>query len=166
MSEIAQVLLTFALQWSHPNYPATKVDPAKLLKSEKTLGVTLPEDYKSEILAAGLPKPTLALLSAIVDQEKDLYDLSELFGPDELVDMTVGWREVGLPENLIAFASDSSGNLFCFDATHLNRGPEQSAAVYFWDHEFKEVEYIAVSFSEFIASYTGSWSTGIKYDEF
>ncbi|WP_210215134.1 SMI1/KNR4 family protein, partial [Mesorhizobium sp. M4B.F.Ca.ET.089.01.1.1] len=77
--------------------------------AEQQLGVRFPEDYRQAVLDVGLPRPTIALLNAIVVRGLDLHDLSNFYSPKEIVEETLGWREIGMPDRLIAIASDGSG---------------------------------------------------------
>lgn len=133
------------------------------MEAERELGVLLPNDYKSAILAIGLPHPTRALLHNIVKSGVELHDLSDLHTPGEIVQNTLGWRKAGLPVNLVVIGSDSMGNSFCFNSKDLRSG---SAAIYFWDHDFNEVTRVANSFPEWIRSYSDSWSAGLSYKDF
>jgi cell wall assembly regulator SMI1 len=160
------ILLAFAAQWSHPSYPPVKVEPAELQAAEATLGVRFPEDYKTAILSVGRPFPSLALLSAISDHSIDLRALSELSTPKEIVEETVGWREIGLPDNFVVIGNDFSGNKFCFDVADLQGDAVASAPVYFWDHDFDDVQLVASSFPEWIGSYLGEWSADLSYKDF
>lgn len=162
----AAILLAFAAQWSHPSDPAVPVDQSELEAAEATLGVQLPEDYKAGVLSVGLRRPTLALLSAIADQQINLHDLSDLASPNEIVEKTLGWREFGLPENLVVIGNDCMGSTFCFDVADLQGDRVVSAPVYFWDHDFDTVELVGASFPEWIGSYLGEWSKGLNYDDF
>ncbi len=162
----AAILLAFAAQWSHPSYPPVPVDQSELEAAEATLGVRFPEDYKAGVLSVGRPSPTLALLSAIADQQIDLQDLSDLASPSEIVEETLGWREIGLPENLVVIGNDSMGSKFCLNVADLQGDRVISAPVYFWDHDFDTVEVVGASFPEWIGSYIGEWSNGLNYDDF
>ncbi len=162
----AAILLAFAAQWSNPSRPPATVDQSELEAAEVTLGVRFPEDYKAGVLSVGLPRPTLALLSAIAERPIDLHDLSDLATPSEIVEETLGWREIGLPENLVVIGNDSMGSKFCFDVADLHGDRVISAPVYFWDHDFDTVELVGASFPEWIGSYVGDWSNGLKYDDF
>lgn len=160
-------LQAFARKWSHPDYPPRKVAPEALSSAERSMGVSLPQDYKSQILAVGLPHPTLALLAAIVDNDLDLHDLSELCQPVDIVEDTHGWRKAGMPDDLIIIGSDSAGNGFCFDERELrSRDVVTAAQIYFWDHEHGTVEHIAPSFPAWIASYLGDWSRALTFKDF
>jgi hypothetical protein len=166
VDSITSILLAFSVQWSHPDYPPVKVNQSELNAAEIALGVHFPEDYKAEILSVGLPHPTLALLSAIVDQEIDLYDLSELSAPNAIVDETTVWRKIGLPKNFIVIGNDSMGNKFCFDGANLQDDTVASAAVYFWDQETGTVDLVAASFPDWIGDYVGEWSAGLNFKDF
>jgi len=45
-----------------------------------------------------------------------MRDVSDFLRPSEMVTVTEDWRDMGLPEELVAFAADCMGNLFCFSA--------------------------------------------------
>jgi hypothetical protein len=54
------------------------------------------------------------------------------------------WNRNGEMENYISFAKDPFGNLICFDKTNNS--------VVWVDHETLNIEFVANSFTEFIAS--------------
>ena len=154
MDSAEAILLAFAVQWSEPIFPIKRVEHVDLQDAELAFGIRFPEDYRAAILSVGLPYSS-ALLSAIVDQNVDLRVLSELFPPKTIIEQTLSWREIGLPANLIAIADDVSGNKFCFDVADIQGEAVVSAPVYFWDHDFDYVTFVASSFSEWIGSYIG-----------
>ena len=143
-------LQRFIELWTHPDYPPDSVEPGALDSLESRLQTYLPIDYRAAILEFGLPRPTIELLDAIVKHELNLADASEFHGPVEIATITEGWREAGLPGDLIAFASDCTGNLFCFLASE-SRQREQP--VLFWDHDFDTVDEVAPSFAQWIECY-------------
>lgn len=159
-------LLDFTRKWTSEDYPPKAVDREGLDAAETELALKFPMDYRRQILSVGRPSPTLALLSAITDNEIDFHDLSELYAPDDIVSVTRGWREIGMPQTLVAIGGDSLGSHFCFDEKDLQANRVDSAAVYHWDHDFNETEKVAESFSEWIASYLGEWSDGIQATDF
>lgn len=136
--------------WTHQHYPPEQVAIDELDAAEARLQTRLPTDYREAVLQFGLPRPTIALLDTIVDHELGLADISNFHAPNEIVTETEGWREAGMPPNLVAFASDCCGNQFCFVVSDIRR-PEQE--VIFWDHDFDSVETIAPSFAHWIESY-------------
>ena len=101
----------------------------------------------------GLPCTTIALLDAIVERELDLQSVGDFYSPAEIIEETIAWRELGMPEQLVAFANDGGGNKFCFDADRLNNGSAEEAAIWFYDHDFEAVDQISMSFSEWIEAY-------------
>lgn len=140
----------FVALWTHPAHVPARVSRDDLEGVERRLQSQLPREYKDAILAFGLPQPTIDLLNSICDRELDLRDVSDFLGPDEMVEVASEWRDLGLPEELVAFATDCMGNLFCF-ATEAGAGGVQP--VFFWDHDSKEVDIVAPSFSRWIEDF-------------
>lgn len=145
-------LSRFIALWTHPDYASDPVSDGDLERAEGSLQTRLPTDYRNAILQLGLPRPTIELLDAIVDRELDLRDVSDFLSPAELVSVTDDWRDLGLPEELVAFATDCMGNLFCFP-TEADDGGEVS--VFFFDHDEMTVEVIAPSFTKWIEAFCG-----------
>ncbi|MBB4100480.1 SMI1/KNR4 family protein [Sphingomonas kyeonggiensis] len=143
-------LSRFTTLWTHPDYAPGPVSEIELESAEGCLDTRLPADYRTAVREVGLPRPTTALLDAIVDRELDLRDVSEFLSPVEIVSITEDWRDLGLPEELIAFATDCMGNLFCFPATV---GAGALAPVVFFDHDSRTVDVIAPSFTRWIEEF-------------
>ena len=135
----------FIKKWTHPSYPPTPVDVRELATLEAKLGVPLPAAYKGAIGAFGAASAHIGLLNAIVDSDLDLADVQEFKVPRSIIETTQAWREMGLPLNCVAFANDCAGNLFCF-----RKG---SDSVWFWDHDFAEIEQVASDFDTWIEAY-------------
>src|SRR5438552_3095341 len=104
-------------------------------------------------MAVGLPQPTIALLGAVVERKLDLHSVRAFHSPSDMIEQTVGWREAGMPERLIVFASDDLGNKFCFDGDRLKSGAADSASIWFFDHDFNTVDAIAPSFADWINAF-------------
>ena len=98
------------------------------------------------MLQVGLPRLSIALMDTIVDRELELHSVGDFFSPTEMIEETLAWRELGLPENLIAFASDGCGNKFCFSVAN-------GAAIWFFDHDFGTIERVAPSFTQWVRAY-------------
>ncbi len=71
-----------------------------------------------------------------------------------------GWQEAGMPEGLVPIAKDCMGNLFCFDLDDGQEIRKLDGPVYFWDHDFNEVQHEAASFETWIGKYN---SLGAKF---
>lgn len=160
------VLVEFSHKWCHPEYAATPVELTELIDIEALLQIKFPKDYMEEVLEAGLPSPTLALLSSALEAELALPTVSELNPPLEIVRETKAWHEIGMPKNLVAIGNDCCGNKFCFVLHDLQNGCRPTAPVYFWDHDFDETNLIADSFRDWISMYLGSWADGLDYRNF
>ena len=143
---ISVSLERFIALWTMPEYPPALVSEEELSVVEARFGFRFPVDYRDAVLRFGLVSPTIALLDAIVDQELAMGDLSALLNPDEMIAATEGWREMGLPDDMVAFASDCSGNLFCF-------GTQTDGIVFYFDHDFGTMRSVAPSFANWISAF-------------
>jgi hypothetical protein len=148
---------TFAEKWSHPDHPPLRVEPGALDAAAAALGWNIPAAYRESIISVGLPRPTLALLHSIVENKLSMPDIGEFLAPSEIISCTNLYRAGGLPEHLIAFASDSVGNLFLFERDGGDEG-----AVYFFDHDLVETDVLAESFDEWIGRYCGMQYRDLK----
>lgn len=140
----------FIERWTHSDYPPESVSLSDLEAAERELGVRLPTQYRDAIVRAGAPRPTIALLDSIVDNDLGLHDVSDFLSPAELVKMTFAARGAGMPQELIAFAIDCMGNMFCFDAVKLQTNASDQQAIWFFDHDFCTVEQEAPDFGAWI----------------
>ncbi|MEI9932100.1 MAG: SMI1/KNR4 family protein [Rhizomicrobium sp.] len=142
-------LTTFIQKWTHPDYQPESVSAEALREVEQHFQLLLPEAYKCAVLMYGLPRPTISLLHSIVEQNLDVHNVTNFYAPHEIISQTEGWRKAGMPKDLIAFASDGSGNNHCF-----RLGDDVLASqVWFFDHDFVEVELEAQDFDAWIESY-------------
>ena len=141
-------LADFVEKWCTPDYPPSPVTKDELDSAQAKLAVVLPEEYLRAVLQVGLPSATIALLNSIVENDMNIHDIAEFFTPEEMVDRTVTWKTMGLPEQMTAFASDGMGNLFVF--VHAD---EHDGAIGICDHDNAEVKILATSFDAWIAMY-------------
>lgn len=140
-------LSRFVEKWTIPNYPPERVLATDLREAEERLVFKFPSDYEREVLDVGLPQPTIALLDAIVGRELDVASVGDFYSPEEIVSETTVWKDIGMPDHLIAIAGDESGNKFCFSTLQLDTDRQ---GVWFFNHDFGTVEEIAPSFSAWI----------------
>jgi len=145
-------LRRFISIWTHSDYPPDAVTEIELEGVEGRLQTRLPGDYRSAILKFGLPRLTIKLLDAIVDRQLALKDVSDFLGPAEMVTVTEDWRELGLSEDLVAFATDCMGNLFCFPTAS---DCTAEVPVFFFDHDERSVDVVAPSFTRWIDEFCG-----------
>jgi hypothetical protein len=136
----------FIEKWTHQDYPPKRIIASDLDAVEARFGLALPQDYRQAVQSNGLPRPTIALLHGIVTADLKLADVSDFFAPEDIIQLTEDWRGGGMPNHLVAFAADSMGNLFCFDAT----SDGDRAAVWFWDHDDGRVTVAAGTFTNWI----------------
>ncbi|MCW6531105.1 SMI1/KNR4 family protein [Sphingomonas sp. MMSM20] len=146
-------LARFIELWTSTDYPPERVTEVDLRNIEQRLDFLLPDDYRRAVLETGLPRPTVALMDAIIERHLELNCLGDFYSPAEIIEETVGWRAIGMPKSLVAFASDGCGNKFCFDTDRLNRGGREGRAIWFYDHDFGTVEQIAATFDDWMDAF-------------
>ncbi len=143
----------FIALWTSPDGPPVPVDPAALEGAEIRLGLLVPDAYRRSLVAHGAPSTSAALLARIVDQDVDMADVQDFFSPADIVQVTEEWRALGLPANLLAFASDCAGNLFCFECPAPPGPREADALVWLWNQDFDRKRRIAPSFKTWISAF-------------
>jgi cell wall assembly regulator SMI1 len=136
--------------WTRLESASVPVSAGELDRAEERLQTRLPADYRSAVLQFGLPRPTFELLNAIVDRQLDLGDVSDFLSPTEMVSVTEEWRDLGLPEELVAFATDCMGNLYCFPKPDE---PGGSTPIFFFDHDSRALDVVAPSFTRWIEDF-------------
>jgi hypothetical protein len=127
-----------------------KASPKDLEDTEKQIGFTLPESYKFILLNYGVLY-TPDLLDAIVDAELDMSELQNFSNPKEMLEQSQMYTSAGMPEGFLCFASDSMGNMFCFNIEECKNQSEPG--VWFFDHDFCEIEKIFENINGWLLSY-------------
>ncbi len=133
-------------------FPPEAVMEKDIVSAEEQIGTSFPAPYRSAIINHGLPHFTIALLGKIVELELDIADVSEFLNPSDIIETTFSWHELGLPIELVAFAADCSGNLFCFSKSN-NVLKSDERPILFFDHEFGTTATISASFPEWLNAY-------------
>ncbi len=148
-----EALKKFVSAWVHPDYGPIPVDPVALDRAEARLETYLPVSYRQCMSQVGPPSAAISLLSTIVDRRLDIPDIGDFFDADRMIEETEGWREAGLPENMIAFAATGSGDLYCFEVVPETAPVPIDATVWYFDHEEREVESLDLPFTKWLALY-------------
>jgi hypothetical protein len=143
---------SFVDKWTHPNHRAQPCTPASLDLAESQLGAALPAALREFLESFGPVSTSIDLLDTIVEGELDLYDVSDFHDPDAIVQETLGWRKLGLPADLVAFARDCQGNLFCFTADN-ERQPDSE--VWYFDHDLGNSDSLGVDFKSWVGAFAG-----------
>ncbi|MBT8155933.1 SMI1/KNR4 family protein [Epibacterium ulvae] len=132
--------------WGTQGYSPTQVPDADLAALEQAMNFGFPKSYRGQVVAFGLPRIKTKLWDWLTDREDTAIarygftlalmfkpsppHLSNFFTPNEIQE-ALSWRDLGLPEHLLPFAYDSSGNLFCFVLTILGASPGAQSPVYY-----------------------------------
>ena len=131
---------------------AEVISEEALDRAEDQLGILFPAAYREFALARGATR-SHTLLSLIVAAEADLWDIDSFHTPSECVEATELYRSAGMSDRLVAFASDSAGNMFCFEERDLLEVRPDDSPVWFFDHDYNADNQWAGSFDAWLASY-------------
>lgn len=150
MTEEFSAIDKFVKKWNK-NESLTPGASKDISDVEQSLNITLPSSYKYLVTRYGdIYAPDL--LDAIVDEEYDLNDLQNFELPTQALKDTKAWQETGLPPGFYAFASDCMGNMFCFKNSEC-QSENQEPPIWFFDHDFVEIEKIAENLTAWLDSY-------------
>ena len=134
----------------------TQVAPSPLStdaieRVESRFGIVLPESYRAFVLTHGAFLCS-GMLEVIVDQNAELWDIHSFSSAEEIIDATSAYIDAGMRDGLVSFASDSMGNMFCFQKDELLK-PSDDCSVWFFDHDFCEDRKIFDSFDSCLQAY-------------
>jgi len=146
-------LQRFADKWGSPDYPPDAVDSGDMAIAEHRIGRRLPESYLRAIFEVGLPRPTLSLLTSLIEADADASDIGEFFTPEEIVAGLNDYRTGETPAAYVAFASDSIGDRYGFLCPPSREARPAEGPVLRMDHETGEVEVVAGSFLDWLLHY-------------
>ena len=119
---------------------------------EINLNTVLPQSY-IDFLTRYSEAYTPSLLSLIVDEDADLYDLQNITSIKDTIEGTKMYWSGGMPDDLIGFGNDSMGNMFCFKKIDPNSERPDDLPVWFFDHEFVDVGQISDSFDSWLEAF-------------
>jgi len=136
----------------HQGEPPVSVAVSCIRRAEHELATVFPQSYITFMQAHGSVR-TPSLLSLIVDGEHEQWDVMVISELSEIIEDTRACWSGGLSEQLIGFASDSMGNLFCFRRVAPETPRADDAEVWFFDHEFCSDNKVADSFDGWLLSY-------------
>lgn len=136
----------------HEGDAPVAVPLTEIQRIECELKTLLPGAYRMFMDAFG-PVHTPSLLPLIVEGDHDIEDLLVISDPKEVIDGTKAYWAAGMPSELIGFASDNSGNLFCFRRTEAGSSRADDSEVWFFDHDYSDQRKVADGFEEWLAHY-------------
>ena len=150
MSPEFQIIDEFVKKWNQ-NESLLSATNDDISNVENVLNIILPKSYKYLITTYG-DIYTPDTLETIVDKEVDLNDIQNFELPNQAIEDTKSWQEAGLPSGYYAFASDSMGSMFCFKNSEC-QNKAQEPPVWFFDHDFVEIEKISENFLTWLGCY-------------
>ena len=134
-------LASFAAIWHHPANQFVKVEAEALESAQAALGFKFPDDYIAQVLDTGLPQGGFPVeaYEALDAQEVETFLVDSFFTPEEIVRLTRDYWSAGMPAEVVGFAYDNGGNMFCFHQTE--------PGVWIFDHDYITVTQLAPTFS-------------------
>lgn len=146
-------LQRFADRWGHPDHQPIRVDGGDLAIAEYRIGRRLPEAYIRAVTEVGLPRPTLSLLTSLIEADAENSDIRAFFAPEDISSGLDAFRTTTTPAAFVAFAADSSGDRYGFLCPPSREARPADGAVFQMDHETGEVSEVATSFVDWLLDY-------------
>ena len=120
---------------------------------EQTLRISLPSSYRTFIKSYGAMKtPSIAALTFNEDDGMIMWDVLEFIPFPEVARLALQPVPNGMPEDLLAYANDSMGNLFCLKRSLMAEASDDTS-VWFFDHEFCDTEKLSDSFDSWLLEF-------------
>ncbi|MCY9163929.1 SMI1/KNR4 family protein [Bacillus atrophaeus] len=121
---------------------------------EEKLKIKFPTDYREFIKDHNGCSPIDKKVVLFQDSRESINNLLSIGDPTRPIDLlsTINNVKDRLVDNIIPFATDAGGNLFCFDYRISSIEP----VIVFWDHEIayedkeSSISYVCDSFTELI----------------
>ncbi|HEY6019507.1 MAG TPA: SMI1/KNR4 family protein, partial [Candidatus Paceibacterota bacterium] len=79
-------------------------------------------------------------------------DIQNFLLPSQMLEDTRAYEAAGMPKGYLAFSSDCMGNMFCFKIDEC-KIQLNDPSIWFFDHDFVEIESIANGFIEWLEKY-------------
>ncbi len=140
----------FVEKWGDLDTPLRPCSEASIAAMEQRLGTKLPDIYRAFLLEVGGLNAYRIYDDIESEDRQHVPELCHFNSPEQIIEEAEGWRDAGLPENMIPFADDICGNLLCFEK---QSGPSEDGPVYDWDHDVRETSEVAPSFLSIIEGY-------------
>lgn len=107
--------------------------------------IVFPDEYKACVLANNGGRPSKKVFDTAVTKEREIKSLLSFNKNDrETIWSVNGCKSKEFQNKYIAFATDSAGNLICFE--RLDK------SIVFYDHETENIEKISANYTDFINS--------------
>ncbi len=130
-SELHQMFVSEFSEARHSPIPVPQVGES----IERELGTVLPLSYISFLQTHGAPY-TPNILDLIVKNGKDTPDIRQFLTAEDAVRNSQLYWSGGMSHQLIGFASDCMGSMFCFQRLTLGTLRTDDAEVWFFDHDY------------------------------
>ena len=143
----------FAARFATSDPPPRAIDRLDIQCAEQKLGIYLPVSYKQFAMGFGALW-TPQILEAIPESySTECWALQQILAGPEIVQASEMYWSGGMSSELIGFASDCMGNLFCFHRSDIITTQTDDCPVWFFDHDFCSSHQLAPSFDAFLDSY-------------
>lgn len=136
----------------HRGDPPAPVSMAEIGRGERELGTVFPQSYITFMQTHGSVR-TPSILSLIVAGMHEMCDVMVFSEISDVIEGTRSYWSAGMSEQMVGFASDSMGNLFCFRRVDPDTVRADDAEIWFFDHDFCSDSKIADGFDEWLLSY-------------
>jgi hypothetical protein len=131
--------------------PQSSADIAEL---ESQMGCVLPNPYKYLLSTYGLIRSP-NVMSKVIDLDTNLGKVHDFLSLEDVASLSSLYEMSGMEKGHILFASDASGNMFCFKLADC-LVEQDDAEVWFFDRSAFSVEKVSDSFIQWLEDFNKS----------
>jgi hypothetical protein len=121
---------------------------------ESQMGCILPNAYKYLLSTYGLVRSP-NVMSKTIDLDTKLGQVHDFLSLDDVASLSSLYEMSGMEKGHILFASDASGNMFCFKLTDC-LVEQEDVAVWFFDRSNFSIEKVSDSFMQWLQAFNKS----------
>ena len=132
----------------HKGESKALVSKDEIATIEATSGVLLPKAYTAFLMKFG-PVYTPDILDIVVLRKSPIIAVQEFLGPADVIESSAS---IGI-KGCVAFATDCSGNVFCFKRLPKAEPRLEDAPIWLFDHETGKTSKVAPSFDTWLSNF-------------
>jgi len=129
----------------------TPISVDNIIDLESSMGIVLPNTYKYLLNTYGLVR-TPNVLSKTIDLDTKLGEVHDFLSLEDVMSLSKLYEMSGMDKGHVLFASDDSGNMFCFKLEEC-LVEQDDTGVWFFDRSTFTINKVSDSFEQWLQAF-------------